>query len=431
MNPPVERVVVVGSGAREHALARALARSPSRPSVIVAPGNGGISDDPADRIRRASVDAADAVALCALAEVERADLVVIGPEAPLCAGLADTLAEHGFLAFGPSRAAARLEGSKAFLKDFAMRHGIPTAAHVTVETSADAEREIRARGAPIVIKADGLCAGKGVVVASTVEEAIDAARAMLDDRVFGAAGSKVVIEACLRGREVSVHAISDGERHVVLPAARDHKRAFDGDRGPNTGGMGVVCPASDVSTELLERIDRELVAPTLQGMREDGAPFRGVLFAGVMVDHDGVPWLLEHNVRFGDPECEALMEMLDGDVAGFLASAARGSLDPSLVTLRSDRHAVVVVLAAEGYPTSPKAGALITGITEAELASGAVVHHAGTRRTQRGLEVSGGRVVAACGRGSSFDEARAMAYAAADAIAFEGKHYRRDIGSSS
>lgn len=423
-----QRVVIVGSGAREHALARAISRSPSRPHVIVAPGNGGISDDPADRVTRVSVDASDANGIAALAEVERADLVVVGPEAPLCAGLADALAARGVLVFGPSQAAANLEASKAFLKDFAVRHRIPTARHVTVETSADAEREIRARGAPIVVKADGLCAGKGVVVAATVDEAISAARAMIDDRLFGDASRKVIIEDCLIGREVSVHAISDGERFLVLPPARDHKRVLSGDRGPNTGGMGVVCPASDVTPELLARIEREIIEPTLKGMRDEGTPFKGVLFAGVMVDADGAPFLLEHNVRFGDPECEALMELLDGDVAGLLASAARGELDPSLVSVRTDRHAVVVILAAEGYPTAPKTGATITGIAEAELASGALVHHAGTRFGAQGLEVSGGRVLAVCGRGASFDEAYSMAYAAADAIHFEGKHFRRDIG---
>jgi len=422
-------VLLLGSGGREHALARALQRSPSVATVIVAPGNGGI-DEAGGTLRRVAVDIADVNAIVALAQREKPDLVVIGPEAPLVAGAVDALTAQGFTTFGPSRAAARLEGSKAFLKDFAVRHGIPTARHRTVRSFAEAEAEIDARGAPLVVKADGLCAGKGVVVATTVDEAKRAARVMLVDRVFGDAGACVILEECIEGRELSVHAICDGERSFVLPPARDHKRIFDGDRGPNTGGMGVICPAPDADPALVERITRELILPTVRGMREDGAPFRGVLFAGVMVRPDGTPFLLEHNVRFGDPECEALMEILDGDIAALFDSAARGKLDLKTVSVRENRSAVVVVLAAAGYPESPVLGARIDGIGAAE-ALGAVVHHAGTRRDAEGvLRVAGGRVLAVTASGPSLVEARTLAYRAADAITFEGKQLRRDIGTA-
>ncbi len=429
MNALLRRVLVLGSGGREHALARAIARSPSSPEVIVAPGNGGTESAQEPRIRRVSIDLGDHQAIVDLAERESVDLVVVGPEAPLCDGIVDLLTERKILAFGPTRAAARLEGSKAFLKEFAVRHAIPTARHRTVTSLDQARAEIDARGAPLVVKANGLCAGKGVVVAQSRDEALEAARAMLVDRVFGEAGSQVVLEECLVGREVSIHAICDGERWLLLPPARDHKRIFDGDRGPNTGGMGVVCPASDVGPDLLARIEREAIAPTLAGMRAEGHPFRGVLFAGVMITAEGTPMLLEHNVRFGDPECEALMELLEGDVGGLLASAARGALEPSLVRIRRDRHAVVVILAAGGYPQAPSTGAPIRGLEEAN-ATGAVVHHAGTRRVDQTLEVAGGRVFAVTASAQTFEEARVVAYRAADAIRFEGKQLRRDIGQT-
>jgi phosphoribosylamine--glycine ligase len=410
--PSPRKVLVLGSGAREHALARALLRGRDDREVVVAPGNPGM-DGP--RLTRRVVDAASGPAVVALARELGADLVVVGPEAPLVAGVADALEEAGIAVFGPSKAAAQLEGSKAFLKELAVAQGIPTAKHVAVRTIEEAERVISDWGAPIVIKADGLCAGKGVVVAATVDEAREAARAMLVDRVFGAAGEVVVIEACLVGKEASVHAITDGERYVVLPAARDHKRVFDGDRGPNTGGMGVVAPAPGVDAALLERVGRTIVEPTLAGMRARGIPFRGVLFAGLMVSPEGEPMLLEHNVRFGD-------------VGEWLASAAAGSLDPSRVRFAEGEHAVVVVLAAEGYPSAPRAGDAIARIDEAERDPRVVVHHAGTRRDGDRLVTSGGRVLAVTATGASLDEARAHAYRAADTIEFAGKHFRRDIG---
>lgn len=422
-------VLVLGSGGREHALARRLVASPNVARVVVAPGNGGIAEDAVDAsgITRRPLDLADVAAVVALAKDVGASLVVVGPEAPLVAGVADALAAAGIAVFGPSKEAARLEASKVFLKAFAVDAGIPTAKHDVATTFEEAERILRARGAPIVVKADGLCAGKGVVVASTVEEAIAAARGMLVDRVFGDAGAAIVIEDAIVGREVSVHAICDGERFLRLPPARDHKRVFDGDRGPNTGGMGAICPARDVDAELLARIDREILEPTLRGMLDRGTPFRGVLFAGIMITPDGVPMLLEHNVRFGDPECEALMELVEGDVAGLLASAARGALDVHAATVAADRSSVVVVLAAKGYPEKPVTGAVITGVEHAE-ATGAKVHHAGTKRAGDALVVSGGRVLAVTASDADPEVARTRAYAAAEAIQFDGKHFRRDLG---
>jgi phosphoribosylamine---glycine ligase len=414
------RVLVVGSGGREHALALRLAQSPSVQEVLVVPGNPGTARAP--RVRNL------AGAPLELAERERPDLVVVGPEAPLVEGLVDALEARGIRAFGPSRLAARLEGSKAFMKEFAKRHGIPTARHVVVTGAGELEAAIGSFETPPVVKADGLCAGKGVVVADSAREAADAARGMLSGEAFGAAGRSVVLEERLIGAEASVHAICDGERAIMLPAARDHKRIGDGDTGPNTGGMGTYAPAPLVTPELSVRIEREIIAPTLRGMAAEGAPFRGALFAGLMITPSGEPRLLEFNVRFGDPETQVLMNVVDGDLAEALDAASRGALEPSLLR-PAPRHAVCVVLAAAGYPGKPRAGDVIGGLDQAEQLEGVVVYHAGTRRDGDQIVTSGGRVLGITGIGATLAEAHARAYAAAELVSFDGRQLRSDIAA--
>jgi phosphoribosylamine--glycine ligase len=424
MATKLQKILVVGSGGREHALALRLLACPSVTEVLVAPGNAGtaLSPAPGKALRSASGEPLE------IAAREAPDLVVIGPEVPLCDGLTDRLEAAGHLVFGPSQRAAQLEGSKAFMKRFAARHGIPTGRFHVVADLAEAQRAISDFSEPPVVKADGLCAGKGVVVADSHAEALSAARGMLSGEAFGAAGKTVVIEERVSGAEASVHAICDGERFVLLPAAQDHKRIGDGDRGPNTGGMGTYAPAPLITPELQARIRREIFERAIAGMAADGHPFRGALFAGLMITQEGDISLLEFNVRFGDPETQVLMAVLDGDLAEALAGAARGALNPELLEASSE-HAVCVVLAAGGYPEAPRSGDVIHGLGLAQAIPGVQIFHAGTKLAGGEVMTAGGRVLGVTARASSLSEARALAYRAASVIEFEGRPYRSDIAA--
>ena len=413
-------VLLIGAGGREHALAWKLAQSPSVEKLWCAPGNPGI----AEQAECVDLDAASNAAVLGFCRDHDVDLVVVGPEAPLVAGLADTLRVAGFAVFGPSAAAARLEGSKGFTKDFCARHAIPTAAYGRFNNAPKAKAYIRAMGAPIVVKADGLAAGKGVTVAMTVDEAL----AAIDDcfeGAFGSAGAEVVVEEFLAGEEASFFCLCDGETALPFGTAQDHKRVHDGDLGPNTGGMGAYSPAPILDEAVLARVMDEIVRPTLAGMKAEGNPFSGVLYAGLMLTADG-PRLIEYNVRFGDPECQVLMLRLASDLAPNLLAAATGRLAGVEVRWR-DGYALTVVMAADGYPGTPVKGTPIGGVVKAE-ASGAKVFHAGTALVDGRLVANGGRVLNVTAFGATAREAQANAYAAVDCLAWPGGFCRRDIG---
>ena len=414
-------VLLVGSGGREHALAWKIAQSPALARLVAAPGNPGI----AALCDCRPVGVTDVPALVALAREIAADLVVVGPEAALEAGLADRLAEAGIPCFGPTASAARLETSKAFTKAFAQRHGLPTGGYETCET-ADAARAALGRfDPPYVIKADGLAAGKGVVIAKDRAEADAAVQDMLGGR-FGSAGARVVIEAFLAGEEASLFALSDGETAILFGAAQDHKRAFDGDEGPNTGGMGTYSPAPVVTPEVLEAAERSLIRPTAAGLAAEGTPYRGVLFAGLMIDQDQ-PSLIEFNARFGDPECQVLMLRLKSDLLPYLHAAATGGLAALPAPEWRDEAAICVVLAARGYPDAPEKGSVIKGL-EQDFGPGVVVFHAGTAlRADGALVAAGGRVLNVCARGETLALARERAYAAVARIDWPEGFHRTDI----
>jgi phosphoribosylamine--glycine ligase len=414
-------VLLIGSGGREHALAWKLAQSPLLGKLFAAPGNPGIAQhatcvdiDPADH--RSTVD------FCLKNSIE---LIVIGPEAPLVDGLADNLRTMGFGVFGPNKVPAQLEGSKAFTKDLCARYGIPTARYAKASDKLAAEAALEDFGLPVVIKADGLAAGKGVIIAETPEEAQSALDTMFAGG-FGSAGSAVVIEEYLTGEEVSFFALTDGVTIVPFGSAQDHKRVGDGDTGPNTGGMGAYSPASIFAPDLEDRVMEEIIRPTVRALAERGAPYSGILYAGLMLTPDG-PSLIEYNARFGDPECEVLMLRLESDLLEIMLATAKGRLGEIPPPIFSDDVALTVVMAAKGYPGTPDKGGRIGNLAEAASA-GAVVFHAGTAEEGGEIVASGGRVLAVTARGESVREARDRAYEAVDRIDFPTGFSRRDIG---
>lgn len=419
------KILVIGSGGREHAIALKLSESALRPTLLFAPGNPGMAGLGACH----PVAADDVPGLLALAIAEKPDLTVVGPEVPLVKGLADVFGKNGLAVFGPSEAAARLEGSKAFSKDFMARHGIPTAAYRTFHDLEAGRAYLAETGAPVVVKASGLAAGKGAVVCMTLDEAHAALDSMLGpDAIFGEAGREVVIEEFMDGEEASVFAVCDGERYVLLPTAQDHKRAYDDDRGPNTGGMGAYSPAPAMTPELLDRTRKEIIEPTLRGMREEGCPYKGVLYVGLMLTSKG-PKVVEFNCRLGDPETQCVLPVYDGDLAKLFLDAAKGTIDPSTDAGGKVRgSAAVVVLASGGYPGAYRNGLRIEGLEAAESVPGVQVLHAGTRLQDGILSTAGGRVLGVTGRGADLREALDAAYAGVERIRFEGMHYRKDIG---
>ena len=410
-------VLVIGSGGREHALCWKLRQSPRLNKLWCAPGNAGIAEV-ADCV---PLDIADHAAVVRFCDENDIGLVVVGPEGPLVAGLADSLVAESIMVFGPSAAAAQLEGSKAFTKALCDRAGIPTAGYARFDEISAALAYIAGRPLPVVVKADGLAAGKGVVIAESHAEAQEAAT-----RLLTAPGSAIVIEDFLTGEEASFFAICDGEHAFAFGSAQDHKRVGEGDTGPNTGGMGAYSPAPVMTDQMTDRTMREIIEPTVRAMAADGMPFRGILFAGLMIGDDG-PKLIEYNVRFGDPECQVLMARLDSDLLEILYATVSGQLD-TVKPIWRDAAALAVVMAADGYPGTPVAGTAISGV-EAAAATGAVVFHAGTARDAAGqLVATGGRVLAVTAIGDSVTKAQTAAYAGVDAINWPGGFCRRDIG---
>ncbi len=414
------KVLLIGSGGREHALAWKLAQSPLLEKLWCAPGNPGI----AQSAECLALDVRDHQAVALFCLDNAVSLVVIGPEAPLAAGLADDLANAGIAVFGPSAAAAQLEASKGFTKDLCAKYAIPTAAFGRFNNAPKAKAYIREQGAPIVIKADGLAAGKGVTVAATLDEALAAVDECFEG-AFGAAGAEVVVEACLTGEEVSFFCLCDGMTALPFGSAQDHKRVGDGDTGPNTGGMGAYSPAPVFSSDMQADVMERIITPTLAGMRAEGMPFSGVLYAGLMLTEDG-PQLIEYNVRFGDPECQVLMMRLESDLLPILMASASGDLS-AVTPVWRDQTALTVVMAAKGYPAAPQKGGAIAGIDRAE-AGDVRVFQAGTARKGEALVADGGRVLNVTAMAATAKEAAEIAYRGVDALDFPDGFCRRDIG---
>lgn len=418
------KVLVIGSGGREHALAWKLAQSPRVTEVIVAPGNAGTANEA--RVRNIAINVTDIDGLLRFAQDEKIGLTVVGPETPLVLGIVDRFRAAGLACFGPRKIAAQLEGSKAFAKDFLARHNIPTARYAVFTELAPALTYVRKYGAPIVIKADGLAAGKGVVVALTLGDAEQALHDMLGAQSFGDASSRVVIEEFLEGEEASYIVIADGNHALPMATSQDHKRVGDADTGPNTGGMGAYSPAPVVTPGVEKRILDEVITPTLAGMAAEGAPFIGFLYAGLMIDRSGAPKVIEFNVRFGDPETQPIMMRLESDLVDLIEAALDGRLDRTQVAW-DPRPAIGIVLAAHGYPGKVRTDDAIRGL-ELESGRDAKIFHAGTRVLDGKVVSAGGRVLTICALGKNFAEARESAYAAIRKVSLDGSFYRHDIG---
>jgi len=416
------KLLVVGGGGREHALCWKLAASPRLKTLYCAPGNPGIAQV-AECVPLAATDISGIVTF---AKQNNVDFVVVGPEEPLTLGLVDALEAEGIAAFGPTKAAAQLEGSKGFMKDVVAAAGVPTAAYARFTDAEAARAYVRKQGAPIVVKTDGLAAGKGVTVAMTLAEAEAAIAEAMDGGKFGAAGAELVIEEFMEGEEVSFFVLCDGARGIPLAAAQDHKRAFDGDEGPNTGGMGAYSPAPIFTSALEAEVMATMIQPTLDAMAARGCPFKGILFAGLMLTAEG-PRLIEYNIRFGDPECETLLPRLSSDLLPALLAAREGRLD-DVTLLWGTASAITVILAGEGYPGEPKKGGRIDGLDAAGTVPGVTIFHAGTKQGEAGILANGGRVLAVTATGPDLAAARERAYQAVDLIQWDEGFCRRDIG---
>ncbi len=417
------RILIVGSGGREHALAWKVAQSPRATRVFAAPGNPGTAQEP--KTENIAIEATDIAALVSFARGNRIDLTIVGPEAPLSLGIVDQFQSAGLRCFGPARAAAQLEASKAYAKDFMARHRIPTASYAVFTELDQAVAYIHKTGAPLVIKADGLAAGKGVVIAEDTSTALAAVSGMLSGALLGAAGSRVVIEEFLTGEEASFIVVADGEHALALASSQDHKRRDDGDRGPNTGGMGAYSPAPVVTSEVHARVMGEVIEPTLRGMAAEGKPYTGFLYAGLMIAPDGAPKVLEFNCRLGDPETQPTMLRLKSDLVTLVEAALDKRLD-QVQAVWDERVALGVVLAAQGYPGAYRRGDVIYGLDQRHEGK---IFHAGTARREKDTVTAGGRVLCACALGENYRAAQFNAYQLAQSISWNGMFYRRDIGA--